>query len=393
MVLVAPSPPASGADLVATAADVLDDMPPPLEDCTALLATLALHPPPPPLAAAAAPATVPAMTTTTSATAAAATTPAAAIDAVPPPRRRTVDTSLADDAVADAPPAVGRVPGLASDSRRSAPPAATGRSLIVPLDGRDAAAAAAAAPATVPPAPAPSGLKRGFFNRPARRAAPAAPPAAAASKPAAKPAPAAAPAATTARLDHLKALPLSDDQRGASGAAGSPPWLTPAFLEQVAQHPALAQALTEPDFQRACAEMRHGRPEATLVAWPQYHTALRQLAGLLGDAFSALGDAADTARRPSGSATATTTATTATATTTVSAPVVPSDLPQHEQQLVQRVLANPALQAALKDPAIQQLLAAARRQPSVLSQALRHGSRQVQQQVRLLIDAGFISVQ
>ncbi|KAJ3344873.1 hypothetical protein HDU91_007525, partial [Kappamyces sp. JEL0680] len=112
-------------------------------------------------------------------------------------------------------------------------------------------------------------------------------------------------------------------------------WMTPAFLAKIDKSPVLSKAFQDPRFLAFSQELA-GNPIATMqkVAQqaPEYLDALREFSGLIGEAME------EQANR--------------------SAPTTAKDPPldEFEQGLVDKVLSDQAVQNALRDPEIQQLL-------------------------------------
>ena len=118
--------------------------------------------------------------------------------------------------------------------------------------------------------------------------------------------------------------------------------MTPDFLDKLEQSPVLVKALMDPAFQQAAAEMA-SNPQKAIAKYskerPDLILALKEFAGFLGSHLSDL---------------------------PASVPI-PDDLPAHEKEILQRVLSNPKMQAALKDPQVQMILARAQKDPASLS--------------------------
>ncbi|TPX67248.1 hypothetical protein SpCBS45565_g03966 [Spizellomyces sp. 'palustris'] len=161
-------------------------------------------------------------------------------------------------------------------------------------------------------------------------------------------------------------------------------WLTPEFLEKIERNPVLTRALTDPVFQKAATELSRD-PQAAFKKYaatrPDLMAALREFAGLLGDALGGLADQQEGQKvKESGKEGA-------------SGFQIPDELPNHEKELVKRVMADPEVQEALRDPKIQKILMEAQKDPPSLAKALNTANKDVQGKLGCLLKCGLLQIQ
>lgn len=120
-------------------------------------------------------------------------------------------------------------------------------------------------------------------------------------------------------------------------------WLNQSFLDKIAATKHLAKVMNDPGFQGATADFQKD-PKMALSKYsnkPEYVEALKEFASLLGSELHQLGEQAP--KQP------------------VEVPIqkrfdIPNDLPDHEKDLVRRVMSDSNIQEALRDPVVQTLL-------------------------------------
>ncbi|KAJ3267470.1 hypothetical protein HDV01_005159 [Terramyces sp. JEL0728] len=126
-------------------------------------------------------------------------------------------------------------------------------------------------------------------------------------------------------------------------------WMTPAFLEQIDKSPLLQKAFQNPEFLQLMSQMGKD-PERTFKKceseYPQYLDALKEFAGLLGQAFEQKAGEQERAELEQNMA----------------------QLNPFEQDLVKKVMSNPELQNALRNPKMQELLMQLQTNPPYLTE-------------------------
>lgn len=104
-----------------------------------------------------------------------------------------------------------------------------------------------------------------------------------------------------------------------------PEWLTPDLLAKIDENPKLAKAFSDPAFAKAAGEVAKD-PERAFAKYmlqrPDLMEALQEFCKMLGKQMEGLAATKDAPPSPQ----------------------IPHDLPEHEKELVKRVLANPEIQ-------------------------------------------------
>lgn len=125
--------------------------------------------------------------------------------------------------------------------------------------------------------------------------------------------------------------------------------MTPDFLDQIDKSPILQKAFQSPQFIQLMSEMGKD-PVSTFKKcesqYPQYLEALKEFAGLLGKAFEHKADEKERKELEENMA----------------------QLNPFEQDLVKKVMSNPELQNALRNPRMQQLLVQLQNNPPYLAE-------------------------
>ncbi|KAI9096133.1 hypothetical protein DFS34DRAFT_624088 [Phlyctochytrium arcticum] len=180
--------------------------------------------------------------------------------------------------------------------------------------------------------------------------------------------------------ESLRFSEVQDAMKNQMSSLDQQEWLTPEFLEKIEKNPVLAKALNDPAFQQAAADLQKD-PEAAFKMYsqtrPDLLSALREFAALMGDALSAMPGQPETVED--------------TLISPASVPI-PNDLPQHEQELIKRVMADKDTQDALRDPKVQRVLAEMQKNPPTLMQALQSTDRDLQRKLKKLLECGLLQI-
>ncbi|KAI8928833.1 hypothetical protein BC831DRAFT_446739 [Entophlyctis helioformis] len=189
--------------------------------------------------------------------------------------------------------------------------------------------------------------------------------------------------ATGGLSESLKSMfKVNDDGQG-------PPWMTDKFWQRIQSSPTLMKALGHPDFAQAAQDLESNPQEAFTKyakSKPELMAALRELAAIIGDQLLSYADESDKSSAPSsrrGSA----------ADALSVRPAVPDDLPAHEKRLVERVLNDPLVQDALRDPDVQRILSDIQRSGADLMKIMRSSPQPVLDKLNKLIDCGLLQIQ
>ncbi|KAJ3207967.1 hypothetical protein HDU67_007109 [Dinochytrium kinnereticum] len=226
-----------------------------------------------------------------------------------------------------------------------------------------------------------TGIKKGFFNT-------ATPPKAASAK--AKPPQSRNDEVMTFKPKQTKeeALRFDDVQKAMKeqlNLLNKQEWLTPEFLDRIERNPALARAVSDPVFQQATQDMKCD-PEKAFKKYsrerPDLVLALREFAGLLGDQLEGMagqssGAFMGTSSRGSHPA----------------PPPVPDDLPDHEKELVRKVLEDKEVQEVLRDPKMQKILMTIRTNPPELQRIWTQSDPATREKLGKLLQCGLLSIQ
>ncbi|KAJ3105260.1 hypothetical protein HDU97_008283 [Phlyctochytrium planicorne] len=167
------------------------------------------------------------------------------------------------------------------------------------------------------------------------------------------------------KQDELKFDEVQETIKQQMNSLNQKEWMTKEFIERIEKNPALARALSDPEFQQATQEMQTN-PHAAFAKYskkrPDLILALREFSGLLGDQLEKMDSTG--ARHQ-----------TQAASSNGNKFNIPDDLPDHEKTLVAKVLGDKDLQvpfsfireltlkSILQDPAMQKLLLSIRNNP------------------------------
>ncbi|KAJ3164004.1 hypothetical protein HK101_000539 [Irineochytrium annulatum] len=181
-------------------------------------------------------------------------------------------------------------------------------------------------------------------------------------------------------------------------------WMTTAFISKLESNPRLARAMQDPDFQRATEEMS-SNPQAAFKKYseqrPDLLLALREFAGIMGDQLMALSDREEEGKKVGGDVgtddEVRKKGNRGPSVTPMVAPAagvsIPQDLPENEQMLIRKVMSDPSLQAAFRDPKVQRLLMNIKDNPPELHRALTTADPDMKGKILKLMDAGILSIQ
>ncbi|KAI8614053.1 hypothetical protein BC830DRAFT_1129156 [Chytriomyces sp. MP71] len=157
-------------------------------------------------------------------------------------------------------------------------------------------------------------------------------------------------------------------------------WMTSDFLSRIEANPILARALQDPEFQKATEELArnpHAAFEKYAKERPDLIEALREFSGLLGDHFGTMAANEEMEQTRA----------------LVNSAPIPSDLPDHEKELVWRVQTDKDLQDILRDLKVQQFLMSVQKNPPELQRALYRNNPEMRSKIEKLMKAGFLSIQ
>lgn len=123
-------------------------------------------------------------------------------------------------------------------------------------------------------------------------------------------------------------------------------------------------------------------PEAAVKKYstsrPEFLEALRELASIIGDQLIKTADEQDLRTKPPAIS---------------KKPEIPTDIPRHEQELLKRVLNDPAIMGILAEPTIQSILLHVRQNPPEIGRIMRESDQETLNKIQTLIECGLLQVQ
>lgn len=153
-------------------------------------------------------------------------------------------------------------------------------------------------------------------------------------------------------------------------------WRTPDFISRVTSNELLSKAMQNPDFQKA-VDLFSTNPTQALAQYghrPEIMQPLREYMGLMGDHLENFSEETSKVRQ------------------TTHEPMVPKDLPAHEQELVKRVMADKAVQDILRDPKFQKILAGLQKNPGEAIRYMNHPDSDIRSKIRKLVEVGLLQI-
>ena len=160
-----------------------------------------------------------------------------------------------------------------------------------------------------------------------------------------------------------------------------------SLLDRMMSDPALSQLFMDPECQQIL-NMFSQHPQEALKHYqhrPDIVEALKSVAGHFGNHFTALADEQEKDKKQKGSANSR---------STVMTPVVtiPEDLPAHEKELVRRVMRDQAVQDALKDERVQEIMMTLRTRPQDYTKVFQKyvNVPDMKPKIQKLIDIGLL---